>query len=225
MITGDPDGEAADRIRGEMEAPRHAMSESEQDLVRGLSADLYTIARQREAPREPAPALAAEVESATHEGNPQRALELLRQHESHLPPAWVAYWRGACWAELGAIEVAQAFLEEAVRLDPSCAICKALLLRAMIVAGQAEKAAPLARQVRSAVAVPSGNGALFTRNESEFPIESGDFAGSYRHDRASQCDDRRHLSSPNSRRCRDGQFVAKPGARSERTNGRGPGGL
>jgi hypothetical protein len=52
MATGDPDGEKADVIRDAMDLHWYQMSERERQLLRGLSADLYTIGETWESPRE-----------------------------------------------------------------------------------------------------------------------------------------------------------------------------
>jgi hypothetical protein len=47
------------------------------------------------------------------------ALELLRRHESEIPPASLAYLRGSVWMEAGEHALAALFLQRASELDPS----------------------------------------------------------------------------------------------------------
>jgi hypothetical protein len=118
MSTGDPDGPEADAIRDRMDQPWYQMTCDEQDLVRGLSQDLYTIGMDRTITGQLAIDVEAELREALSGRTPKVVLELLRKKESYLLPDQVAALRGVCWDRLGCQEAAATFFEEAVRLAP-----------------------------------------------------------------------------------------------------------
>lgn len=140
MKVHDPDGEEADRIRDAITSPWHEMSAAEQDLVRGLSADLYKVGADRVVQDEVPDAIAREVKHAQAEQSAGAVLALLRLHEHHLPPADVAFLRGVCWSDLGQLEVAITFLFEATRIVPESGRFEAVLLSTLVRAGRVGEA-------------------------------------------------------------------------------------
>jgi tetratricopeptide (TPR) repeat protein len=120
-----PEGEA---IRDAMDYPWWQMSEREQELVGGLSADLYSIGAARAAPPSPPHGIMREADSFIISGRGERALELLRKHEHELPPDFPATLRGLFWFGLREFDVAVTFFSDAVRLNPSDAKLEMLRL-------------------------------------------------------------------------------------------------
>lgn len=116
MTTGDPDGPEAEAIRDAMESPWYAMTATEQELVGGLSEDLYTIGEERAVSGELAHVFDSELTSALTASGPEHTLEVLREHRLELPPEQVAALRGICWARLGQPDAAKPFFEEAARI-------------------------------------------------------------------------------------------------------------
>jgi tetratricopeptide (TPR) repeat protein len=118
MRTQDPDGNEADAVRDRMERPWYAMSAQEEQLVRGLSQDLYTIGTTRIAPNRDVIEVTDELAEALNKGNWVASLELLRREETRLPPGDVAAMRGVCWGSLNEHSAALVFIDEALRLAP-----------------------------------------------------------------------------------------------------------
>jgi tetratricopeptide (TPR) repeat protein len=141
MTSGDPDGEGADSIRDRMDQPWYAMSDTEKELVGGLSEDLYSIGRNRTSVPEESTNLGPVLEPATRAHDWGQVLRLLRQNENQLSPADVAVMRAVCWGNLGQHEVAVEFFKEAVRLAPNNPFHHTLLWRGMLSAGQTGEAA------------------------------------------------------------------------------------
>lgn len=118
MSAGDPDGKKADEIRDAMERPWDAMSEAEHRLVRGLSADLYTIGRPWDVGPEPQTDIVGLVMDSLKNKRCEELLDLLRLHERRLPPESIAYLRGMAWSLLGQFETAAEFFQEATKVGP-----------------------------------------------------------------------------------------------------------
>lgn len=116
MLNGDPDGPEADAIRDAMESPWYAMTPAEQELVGGLSEDLYTIGTDRMRAADEATAIESHLLQCLSAKGIEDSLQLLRQHHLELPPEQVAALRGILWARLGQPEAAQPFFGEAVRI-------------------------------------------------------------------------------------------------------------
>jgi tetratricopeptide (TPR) repeat protein len=117
MTTGDPDGEEADAIRDAMEDPWYAMSRSEQQLVRGLSADLYTIGQPPVSDkRESIPS--EELQQFVDNADWPAVLEVVRSKQTSLDADEAAFLRAVAWMHLGQPEVALCFLREVERLRP-----------------------------------------------------------------------------------------------------------
>jgi hypothetical protein len=119
MSAGRSESSEANELRVRREKPWYQMVDAEQELIDGLSADLYTIGQPREISNLVADRDAAKFEQLINEKNWVSALEFLRSHESQLPPDDVACIRGICWASLGQPTVADRFFLDALRLNPS----------------------------------------------------------------------------------------------------------
>ena len=122
FVQGLDDGEEGDAIRDELELPWHRMTKAEQDRIRVLSADLYTIADPPHAVRVMTPEAEeklSEVLAARDSRDWDLALHLLRTWGEYLHPAELAALRGQIWLEAGDAETARLFTEHAVALDPA----------------------------------------------------------------------------------------------------------
>ncbi len=141
------ESEEADALRDAMDAPWYRLNETEAALLRGLSADLYSIGTDRTVAGDVPPPDVAPFRAAVKSQNWVRALEVLRDNEERLPPGEVAFVRGTCWANLGEPHVAVEFLSEAIRLEPQDAFKETWYLACMIQAGNALHVAERARQI------------------------------------------------------------------------------
>ncbi|MGH7139047.1 MAG: hypothetical protein ACREHD_25150 [Pirellulales bacterium] len=133
-------GDEADVIREAMERLWWRLSDVERDRLDGLSADLYSIGENRPAPARVGDDVTKSFEAAISSGKWDDALEVLRQHEAALPPSDVAALRGVAWGSLGHHNIAALFFAEAVRLRPDDINPKCLYLRALVRAGERERA-------------------------------------------------------------------------------------
>lgn len=118
IAAGKCDTDEADRVRDTMDAPWRKLTQDQIKLVRGLSADLYTIGAERKSPDSIEADVASATDAAFEELRWGDLLDILREHEGKLPPDGVAFVRGICWFELQQPEVAIEFLREATRLNP-----------------------------------------------------------------------------------------------------------
>lgn len=148
MSSGDPDGKRADEIREEMEIDWHELSDHEQSLLRGLSADLYSIGQTWQAePQIPVEA-GQPIWKAIGEEQWEVLLNSTRAIERTIPPEGVAYFRGVAWFHLGQPNVAAEFFAEAIRTSKR--VLPAYLhyyLYTLLALGRVEEAVPLAEQV------------------------------------------------------------------------------
>lgn len=120
MTKGDPNGEVADSLRSRSEGPWYAMSVEEQEVVRGLSADLYSIGQPSETPLNEADAdfseLLRNAETHRHWTN---LLERVREYDGRLSQHLAAFLRWHAWLKLGERNVAVEFLKEAIARCPA----------------------------------------------------------------------------------------------------------
>src|SRR5262245_58857824 len=101
IIQGRGDEPEADAVRDQMDAPWHALTEAEQELLGGLSEDLYALAEHNQR----AVHLAAEerrqwgqeFRAAFEAGAWERALALLRRPPDDVPADHVAFFQADCW--------------------------------------------------------------------------------------------------------------------------------
>jgi hypothetical protein len=122
IAAGNGDSEAADALRDQMDAPWEGLTEREQDRLGGLSEDLYALTQGGARPVVRSPAEDArwrqELSEALQEKDCDRALALLRQPPSDVPPGAIASLQARCWESLGDPETALLFLRQAERLNP-----------------------------------------------------------------------------------------------------------
>lgn len=148
IAEGKGESDDADRVRDQMDVHWYQLNGEELALADGLSADLYTLGVDRSSPAsKPSDASWNAFSQAAERQDWCKALEILRASEIHLPPALVAYIRGACWAYLEQFDVAIVFFRERERLQPLDAAEEALLLSCLIRAGKTEEAVSRAERI------------------------------------------------------------------------------
>ena len=136
-VQGQRDSAAAGVICAEMERSWNAMTEQEQELVGGLSEDLYAIedggAKQVSMTAEDKQEFVEQARksfAAYQQGEYGQTLAFLRQPSpTGLPRHTVPFLQAQCWERLGEVEAAILFMKEAERFDPSLAISVLLLLQ------------------------------------------------------------------------------------------------
>ena len=149
IAAGQGDDDEADDVRDKMDAPWRQLTPEEISCVRGLSADLYTLGKDRESPsRESVPAnLASEVRLMYDREQWIELSTFLREHEAELPRADVAYYRGVCWNHWGHFHVASEFYTEAANLDSQNKIFDVLRMQSLIRSQQLDRAIERATQI------------------------------------------------------------------------------
>ncbi len=123
-VAGKGESPDANAIRDASDGTWHALSETEQLRLRGLSQDLNEIRGDRpdQNTLEMTPEVQAKLKAANEarrRGEWDRTLELLRQWGKYIEPALLSYMRGAIWFAAGDAETAGVFFEHAVRLEPT----------------------------------------------------------------------------------------------------------
>jgi tetratricopeptide (TPR) repeat protein len=148
MVAGKDESMEADTVRDEMDGPWHAMNDEEQRIVRGLSADLYSIGKNRQHTDSAVTSsgFANDIRLLVARNAWGELLEHLRTVEADLSPRHVAFVRGLCWAHLGQPNVAIEFLTEAARFAPLTASEEILLLTCYAQSGRSPEI--LARALR-----------------------------------------------------------------------------
>jgi hypothetical protein len=126
IARGQGDDSEADAVRDRMDVPWQALTEAEQDLLGGLSEDLYALAESnprsvRMSPEERR-TWGQEFRAAFEAGAWDRALVLLRRPPDDVPADHVAFFQADCWEHLGCPEVALRFMRAATRLDAARAV-------------------------------------------------------------------------------------------------------
>ncbi len=134
MAEGKGDSPEADAVREQMDEPWYAMTEQEQQRVRGLSEDLFSLA---EGGAKSVAMSAAEKQQWVREAqtslrvaeDPDAALAFLRWPFPVGGPAFtIPFLQSRCWESLGDLEVALRFMREAERLSPAQSVCVLILL-------------------------------------------------------------------------------------------------
>ena len=144
ITVGQGDDSAADAVRDEMDSVCHELTPDEDLVLRGLSADLYSIGQlAASSPAVNEATLAAIKASELAEDWPA-VLGILRDSKLALASHYLQFMRGVCWAHLGQLEVAIAFLGDALRLAPDEPTIKVWLLSVMIQAKRFDDAVDLA---------------------------------------------------------------------------------
>jgi tetratricopeptide (TPR) repeat protein len=143
------DSEEAEAIADEMDAPWHALSQQEQERMRGLSVDLYSMAEGGPKTTDMSPEERANYGSRWKKAYAERdwdtALALLRQAPSDVPPDAVAFLQSRLWEKFGDIEVALVFMRRAADLRPEHHLASLLNLLGRL--GRREESLECARRI------------------------------------------------------------------------------
>ena len=122
QAAGGNESAEADAVRDEMDGPWAAMSPAEQELVDGLSADLYMLSGEEV--REPADGSDVVDTLDQQRGHLYAAgrwtefLRLLRRGPTNVQPSYIAYCRFRSYEGLGLQVAAMRFVELAIDLEP-----------------------------------------------------------------------------------------------------------
>jgi tetratricopeptide (TPR) repeat protein len=149
---GRGDGAEADRIRDAMDRPWNAMTATERELTRQLSADLYelndaTPKRGGELnDRDMQEGLDA-VKNAFAQQQWESVLLEVRNVDPLIPAAIGAFFRGRAWSELGDVDTALLFFEHASKLDPDNVNYRYLTLDLLAKSSRAPEAEARAREI------------------------------------------------------------------------------
>ncbi|MDI1431884.1 hypothetical protein [Polyangium sorediatum] len=151
MRAGRSDGERADRLRDEMDAPYLAASEEEQAHLDDLSEDLYIIEGKRRVEPfvegETQAIVSQKVNEAFLGQDDRQALSLIRKLPSPLEARYV-YAMGRCWERQGFFHAAVCFYDFANELEPKPHY-EFLALEALVSAGLIDVAVERAREIES----------------------------------------------------------------------------
>lgn len=146
---GRQDSNEADNVRSEMEHYWWQLSEREQALMEGLSADLFTIGGAREINKIESPFTANNLQRIVETGDWPKVLESIRDHEASFPPFAAAYLRGVAWMHLDFPEVALEFFAEMNRHEKPDPAQEIWQLQCQILAGRLSQAIPRALEIAS----------------------------------------------------------------------------
>lgn len=142
------DSPEADDIREKMEIEWKELALEERTLLRGLSADLYSLTNEEIASSDAYLNEGSLMQAARREyetGDWASLLGTLRAISSKFPQPIVAYMRGRCWSELGRPEPAYWFFDWAHQLDPLQPNYELLALDAMFRSSRRQEAVSKAR--------------------------------------------------------------------------------
>jgi hypothetical protein len=123
IAQGKVDTDEADRLRDSMDDFWDRLNPREIQLVRGLSADLYTLvdnpAHEPRVGQDEIVETCRLVGAAWNSKDWPLVLELLRERPHPYPPSQVALMRADCWSNLGDPQTSQLFLQKALSLAPA----------------------------------------------------------------------------------------------------------
>jgi tetratricopeptide (TPR) repeat protein len=155
---GDSETPKADSIRDAMEAPWYAMTESEQRMVRRVSADLDTTLDENTGHSRTTDTLDPEIQPillAKLRGNsPEQVLDLIDAQPHRFSLRRATMLRGLSYEKLGLHNVALAFFEFAAQLEGWSGEATTKLLSLLDGDGDTDEAIKLARQFVSRAESP-----------------------------------------------------------------------
>jgi len=147
MTAGKGESEETNQLRAQSEKPWYEMSDDEQELLGGLSADLYTLEAAPNDVETVPNQIESEIKLASNADNYFGILKLLRENQASLPSAFVAHWRGLCWAILQDPNAGIPFFKEALRLDPHNGLHEYILLQALLLTDRHEEGRNIALSI------------------------------------------------------------------------------
>ncbi|MCE9605609.1 MAG: hypothetical protein K8U03_12010 [Planctomycetia bacterium] len=134
-------------LRADSEKPWYEMSDDEQELVGGLSEDLYTIDAAPNQVNTIPNQIEAEIKSASRDDDYPAVLAILRNNKANLPSAFLAHWRGLCWATLQNPNAGIPFFKEALRIDPDNGLHEYVFLQALLLTDRHEEGKSIALSI------------------------------------------------------------------------------
>lgn len=149
MRRGFGDDDEAELVRDRMEVHWYELDPATLKIVRGLSADLYSIGVERPQQGTIESNVAEQLHAMIDAANWSAALDMVREHAAALPPDEVAGLRGICWQGLGQNEAASVFFKEAMRINPRAAKFEIPRLWMLVRSGQIEAAVAVAQALPS----------------------------------------------------------------------------
>ena len=120
-LAGTDQSEEADALRDRLERPWNSLPDVQRKRLEGLSEDLYSIwgaIAERLPPNPRSQRNLVSALEATHAGDWDKALELLRGCRQYLDPDVLSYLRGTIWFGAGDSATAALFFGHAAKLDP-----------------------------------------------------------------------------------------------------------
>jgi tetratricopeptide (TPR) repeat protein len=147
IADGQGDSDAADILRDQLDVLSGELSESDDSLLRGLSADLYTLGQTLAASPPVDVGLIAQFQHFEAAEDWPALLASLRTAQSQIAVHYAQFMRGVCWAQLGQLDVGIAFLRDASRLAPTESTVKTWLLAVMMQANRTADALALAESI------------------------------------------------------------------------------
>jgi hypothetical protein len=120
IAVGRDDSPEADAIRDGMDHPWYDLSEAEQQRLKGLSADLYSISDpipEDQPTNVQGKQSLTEADKARQAGDWDRALEILRAASRDIDPGELSSLRARIWREAGDETTAALFHEHAARIE------------------------------------------------------------------------------------------------------------
>ena len=149
MRRGLGDDDEAELVRDRMDDHWHQLDSAQVKLVRGLSADLYSIGVDRQPQGMMDPKDATKLQEMIDTASWAAALDMIRERETALPPDEVAGLRGICWQGLGQNDAASVFFGEAMRINPRAAKFEIPRLCMLVRSGQIDEAVAVAQALPS----------------------------------------------------------------------------
>jgi tetratricopeptide (TPR) repeat protein len=159
IAAGKGDSEEAECLAEQMDAPWYAMTEQEQERMRGLAGDLNALleggSKRLDMNQEELDAWKREAREAwilCETGQVDETLAFLRKpYPSDVPPQCIPFLQARCWEKLGYLESALVFMKAADTLDSSQALSILLLLQRL---GRLEESKEYADRVIDSPASP-----------------------------------------------------------------------
>jgi tetratricopeptide (TPR) repeat protein len=123
IAKGKGDDAESEALRDSLDQPISALSQTERERARFLSADLYSLSEtNRDRPQKPTNPQVQKNFNAIYEAKTRkdwgRALDLLRRWQEYLSPTLLSYLRGSIWSDAGKYEIAVEFFRHAAELEP-----------------------------------------------------------------------------------------------------------
>jgi tetratricopeptide (TPR) repeat protein len=147
MRRGLGDDDEAELVRDRMDDHWYQLDPAQVKLLRGLSADLYSIGVDRQVQGLLGPSERDTFQEMIDGEEWDAVLEFLRRNEEAMPADEVACLRGIAWGNMSQQEPSIEFFDEATRLDPTNPNYRVLSMFARIRAERSNEAMPMAEEI------------------------------------------------------------------------------